>query len=115
MKSNRWSLTLGSLLTLAFCAPLPAQTSPSATPASPTETVQLPTFAVSGERADPYRATDALSAARIQSAIIDTPATINVVTSDFIKDIGANSMLDATQYMPGISAGRIAGTKDFAS
>lgn len=104
----------GAFAGAIFVAALPALAAdPAPTPAKD-DTVQLPSFTVSSERTDAYRATDTLSAARIRSAIIDTPATINVVTSDFIKDLGANSMLDATQYMPGISAGRIAGTNGLA-
>jgi iron complex outermembrane receptor protein len=106
---NAAGLFAGAII-LAAPARLTAQTDPS----PKTEIVELPKFSVSSERTDAYRATDALSAARIKSAIIDTPASINVITSDFIKDIGANSMLDATQYMPGISAGRISGTNGLA-
>ena len=102
----------GALLLLAPFAALQAQTSKPDTSTGPT--VELPAFSVSNERADSYRATDTLSAARIRSALIDTPATINVITLDFVRDIGANSLLDATQYLPGISAGRIAGTNGLA-
>lgn len=40
---------------------------------------------------------------RLRRALIDTPATINVITSDFVDDIGAASILDATQYVSGMS------------
>ncbi|HEY8993056.1 MAG TPA: TonB-dependent receptor, partial [Lacunisphaera sp.] len=99
----------GALLLLAPFVVLSAQaTKPEAAPTGPT--LELPTFSVSSERANAYRATDTLSAARIKTGLIDTPATINIITLDFLRDIGANSLLDATQYLPGISAGRIAGT-----
>jgi outer membrane receptor protein involved in Fe transport len=104
---------LGAILAITPAALLaqsstqPANSSPAATP---DQVIELPAFTVSEAHADPYRASDALSAARIKTSLVDTPATINVITLDFIQDIGANSLLDATQYMPGISAGRIAGT-----
>jgi iron complex outermembrane recepter protein len=86
-----------------------AQTAAPQAPAAAPDTVTLPTFSVSTERANAYRATDSMSAARIRGAIVDTPATINVITSDFLKDIGAASLFDATQYVSGIGNGRLAG------
>ncbi|MDP3072951.1 MAG: TonB-dependent receptor [Opitutaceae bacterium] len=73
-------------------------------------TITLPKFSVSSTKANEYRATDSLSAARIRGALIDTPATINVITREFLEDIGANSMFDATQYVSGIGNGRLGGT-----
>ncbi len=116
MSSTRKLKFIGAMLAIAPVS-LIAQSS-STTTATPNpserEIVELPAFSVSGERADPYRATDTLSAARIKSALVDTPASINIITADFMRDIGANSLLDATQYLPGISAGRIAGTNGLA-
>lgn len=82
----------------------------STSPQGQEEIIELPTFTVSSERANDYRATDSLSAARIRGALIDTAATVNVITRDFIEDIGANSMFDATQYVSGIGNGRLGGT-----
>src|SRR3954471_10681153 len=76
----------------------------------PGEVVTLPTFNVSSERANEYRAADTISASRIQGALIDVPSTINVITRDFIEDIGANTLQDATQYLAGIGTGRLGGT-----
>jgi len=90
---------------LAQAASSSAQTAPAPDLG---ETVQLPAFSVSSDSADRYRATDSLSAARIRGALIDTPATINVITQDFMADVGANSIFDATQYVAGIGNGRLA-------
>lgn len=95
-------------LVLAVAATSFAQTTPSPVPA-PGDTVLLPTFTVSSERSNAYRATDSMSAARIRGALIETPATVNVITDDFLKDIGAASLFDATQYISGIGNGRLAG------
>ncbi|MBI2513554.1 MAG: TonB-dependent receptor plug domain-containing protein [Opitutae bacterium] len=106
MKTLRTSARLLALI--ASSVALRAQTAaPAATSAS--DTVTLPVFTVSSERTNSYRATDSLSAARIRGALIDTPATVNVITDDFIKDIGAASLFDATQYVSGIGNGRLAG------
>src|SRR4051812_8637667 len=102
------SLLLLALGVVPFCA---AQTT---TLSNPDEPVQLPKFNVQSARANAYRATDSLSAARTSGALIDTPATVNVITSDFLQDIGANSMLDATQYVSGIANGRLGGANGIA-
>lgn len=109
MKKHRSLVRLFALLTSSVV--VQAQTSPASAPPSPSadETITLPTFTVSSERSNPYRATDSLSAARIRGSLIDTPATVNVITSDFLKDIGAASLFDATQYVSGIGNGRLAG------
>jgi iron complex outermembrane receptor protein len=108
MKSIRWLYTSGLSFALMFSASLPAQTTAPAE-AAPGSKVELPTFTVSSERGNAYRATDSMSAARIRGALIDTPATVNVITDDFLKDIGAASLFDATQYISGIGNGRLAG------
>ena len=94
---------------LAAATAVEAQTAPPAAAISADELVTLPAFSVSSDRANGYRATDSMSAARIRTAIIDTPATVNVITSDFLKDIGAASLFDATQYISGIGNGRLSG------
>jgi iron complex outermembrane receptor protein len=73
------------------------------------ETVQLPEFTVSSEQANPYDPTDSLSATRIRSSILETPVTINVLTKDFLDDIGAQSIWDGAQYIAGTGQGRLAG------
>src|SRR5687767_3796641 len=88
------------------------QTPPTPTPAPAAvaeDPITLPAFNVSSARANSYRATDSMSAARIRTALIDTPATVNVITSEFLGDIGAASLFDATQYVSGIGNGRLAG------
>lgn len=93
---------------------LPAQT-PAATPASNEESIaQLPVFTISAEKADPYAPGDALSAARIRASLSDLSSSISVISTEFMKDIGAGSVLDATRYSSGMSAGRAAGVGGIA-
>jgi len=73
------------------------------------EVIALSPFEVSSERASAYRVTDSVGGARIRRALIDTPATINVITSEFLRDLGASSIIEATQYLSGISYGALAG------
>jgi iron complex outermembrane receptor protein len=82
-----------------------------ATPApAKAETVELPTFFVAAESLDRYAPGDSTSAARIRTALADTSASITVISKEFMTDIGAESILDATRYFSGMSAGRAAGT-----
>src|SRR4051794_15402584 len=94
MKTVRLCLLLSSVG--AFAPGLSAQT---AAPSNQSELVELPAFTVSSDRANAYRATDSMSAARIRTKLIDTAASVNVITSDFLKDISAASLFDATQYV----------------
>jgi iron complex outermembrane receptor protein len=96
----------GLILAVASPISLLAQTPPAA---AAEETIALPAFSVSSDRANGYRATDSMSAARIRTPIVDTAATVNVITGDFLKDIGAASLFDATQYVSGIGNGRLSG------
>lgn len=73
------------------------------------EVTTLPEFTVSDGRANPYRATDAMSAGRVRGQLHDTPVSISVVTKEFVQDIGANAMYDVTKYFSGLSNGRGAG------
>lgn len=83
-------------------------TAPAATPEQE-ETVKLPSFTVTSQKEDPYRAADALSISRTSGSILDAPLSVVVVPKELLSDIGANSMLDATRYMSGVSNGRAAG------
>jgi iron complex outermembrane receptor protein len=98
------------MLLAAGALPLSAQIASTAPAPSSDQVVQLPSFEVSGTAANAYRPTDSLSVNRIAGSIMDSPLTVNVLTGEFLGDIGANSMFDATRYMSGISPGRAAGT-----
>ena len=115
MKHHR--LLPSAVLLVASSALMLAQSSPppsSSQNESAGETVQLPSFTVTSVGADAYRATDALSAARISGSLLDTAETINVITSDFLADVASNSILDATRYLAGVSPGRLSGTNGIA-
>jgi iron complex outermembrane recepter protein len=82
---------------------------PAASIPSEEEVIKLPSFSVSSEKGDPYRASETVSLARVAGQLIDTPLSISVVPKELLQDLGANSMLDATRYMSGITNGRAAG------
>jgi outer membrane receptor protein involved in Fe transport len=83
-------------------APLAAQetTAPSTPPAAPTseETITLSPFQVSSESDTGYVATNTLAGSRINTSLLDTPASISVMTKEFMDDIGALDLKGAMEY-----------------
>jgi len=92
------------LVAAAACHLLPSRV--AANPAPPQlgdETVELNRFAVSASSVKGYAATNALSASRIEEALIDTPHTINVLTKDLMQDLGESTESSlAFKYVAGI-------------
>lgn len=98
---------LRNLLLIAFVPPLAstsAQNAPTPAPAAgASETVKLSVFEVSTQRDYGYRAATVLSAAGTGMDIKDTPVTVNVLTREFIDDLGTSNLKDALQYVPGVN------------
>ncbi len=59
----------------------------------------LPKFEVSESSANPYQASQALSASRVAMNLQDIPQTVSVVTHELIDQTGASRMLDAAKYV----------------
>jgi iron complex outermembrane recepter protein len=118
----------GLLLLFAFTPLLPAQTAPAngsadataagaanpplaTAPAAPSsgdaapsdEVLKLSDFIVTSTAATGYRATNSITATGIGVPIGDTPATIDVVTSDFIDDTRSDLINDALRFVPGVT------------
>lgn len=93
-----------SALALAFAGHASAQTTPAPKPAAD-ETIKLSEFTVTSERSNGYRATNSITATGIGSKIADAPVPINVLTGEFMKDIGQMRMSDALVYVPGVTNG----------
>jgi len=73
-------------------------------PAKPTaeETIVLAEFNVAGT-ADGWLATNTLSGTRTNLDLRDLPRSMQIMTSEFLSDIGALTLTDATDYMSGIT------------
>jgi iron complex outermembrane recepter protein len=76
-----------------------------AAPAAKSETIVLPTFTVSTEQDVGYRATNSVSATRVDTPIKDLPFAISAFTGQFIEDIGALELLDIVSFAPGVTSG----------
>lgn len=91
LKRNLLSGYLSGLLVLGF-ASLHGQTA-----TDEQEVFDLPEFVVE-EDVSGYVAQTAFSATRTRTPIKDIPISYSVLTSDFIKDIGAQNITDALRY-----------------
>jgi iron complex outermembrane recepter protein len=83
------------------------QTSPASPSAAdgtkaPEETLVLSPFTVTTTKDKGYRATNTTSGTRLDSAIKDLPMPIEVITEQFIRDIGANDLRETLRYSAGI-------------
>lgn len=108
-RTNRSVLALLGLL----AAPLQAQTPVPGASTDPArdQAVVLTAFEIASTRDAGYRATNSVSGTRVNVKLMDMPQTISVLTSDFIKDIGAVDLDEALVYTSGVStAGFFAGT-----
>jgi iron complex outermembrane receptor protein len=103
----RWHLvSLGLVAALVFTSTLRAQTAPAVKPAAPASADDAPVvmseFNVTGTD-DGWVATNALSGTRTNMNLRELPRAIQVVTSEFMNDIGALTLTDATDFMSGIT------------
>ena len=53
--------------------------------------VELDIFTVEATETVGYRATNAISATRLNTSLLEIPQTINVLTADFLEDVNAFS------------------------
>lgn len=65
--------------------------------------VTLDPFTVSEETTKGYAATSALSATRINTPVREIPATINIVTKEFMADFGRTTVEQAVQGVAGVA------------
>jgi len=92
----------GGAFLRAQTAPAPRATTQPATKAKE-GIVALKEFIVSETEDKGYAATSTSSVTRTQSALIDTPMVVNVLTRAFIDDTQAGELYDALKYVPGVS------------
>ncbi|MDY0743963.1 TonB-dependent siderophore receptor [Paucibacter sp. R3-3] len=92
----------------AHLAPAAAQTAPAAP-----DNKTLPTVRVSADAEnDKYTVKSISSAVKTDTALLDTPQTVTVITEALIKDQAMQSMADVTRYVPGIGMANGEGNRD---
>lgn len=105
---------LRGLCAAAFPLAAFAQTAPSSAvaPAARDEIpIELSPFVVTTDKDVGYLAANTLSGSRLNTPLIDTPASISEMTKEFLEDIGATEMMDAVDYALGFQSEQ-SGTND---
>ena len=104
MKKNRTLISaLAGWLALSFPAHADGAEGTQANAPKPDETITLSPFEVRTDKDTGYIATNTLAGSRLNTRLVDTPASISVMTKDFLNDIGALSVSQAMEYA--LSAG----------
>ena len=79
------------------------QVRPPMPPEKPEAPVVLAQFEVSAEGDDGYKAANAISGTSFNTALLDLPRPVEVITAEFIEDIGAREIGEALKYSGSMS------------
>jgi len=90
-------------LGLAQGAAPAASASATADTGKSSDVLKLEDFVVTSTASSGYRATNSITATGVGTPIGDTPATIMVVTQDFIDDTRSDLINDALRFVPGVT------------
>jgi len=92
-------------LGLAFAIGAPALSGQVTAPAATVEkdVVSLSAFEVASTQDRGYASTNAVGGTRFNTAIVNIPQSVIVLNAEFMKDLGARSVIDAAQYVSGVS------------
>ncbi|MEY2878532.1 MAG: Ferripyoverdine receptor precursor [Verrucomicrobiota bacterium] len=88
---------------LALVARVSAQTSP-AVPPPEAPVVTLSPFEVNATQDRGYRATNSVSATRLNTPLNELPLTLNVFTEEFIRDLNPVQIRDIARFAPSIAS-----------
>jgi outer membrane receptor protein involved in Fe transport len=83
---------------LAQSAPKPATT-----PAQPEDVLELSPFMVKESNDEGWNAASTLLGSRINQDLVKVPVTVDVLTKDFLNDIGVFNMDDAAAFVSGVT------------
>lgn len=74
---------------------------PATAPSAP---VTLSQFEVVADQDRGYASTNAVGGTRFNTAIVNLPQSVVVLNEEFLRDLGALSVIDAAQYVSGVSS-----------
>ncbi|MBK1877267.1 TonB-dependent receptor plug domain-containing protein [Pelagicoccus mobilis] len=97
------SLSKWSLLTAGFMSALPLAVAQSADDEE--EIFELSPFTVDGSQDEGYRATQTLAGGRLATNLKDIGTSVEVLTKEFLEDVGANDVQEFLQYTTGGEVG----------
>lgn len=84
-------------LSIGTLPALHAQVAPPA-PTAPTEAIQLSPFVITEFTDNGYRATQTLAGTRLKTDLKDIAASVQILTPEFLDDVGANNLNDLFLY-----------------
>lgn len=84
-------------------APAFAQTAQPASPSPTEEVVALSPFTVSDSDDKSWLATTTLIGSRTNQELAKLPVTVDVITAEFMRDLGAFNLEDAAQFVSGVN------------
>lgn len=97
------TLVTSLFVSLSLLSPLSAQQAqPPRSPAEAEEIIEMTPFEVTAE-ADPYAATRAVSATRFSAEIQRVPVSVQVITEQFMDDIGAVSLEEVFNHATSVT------------
>lgn len=89
-----------------------ADTTPSYLPPK-NETVQLESLVITGHRdAENYSIQRSITATKTDTALVDVPQALTVITRELIDDQAMHSIGDVTRYVPGVGIAQGEGNRD---
>lgn len=72
----------------------------------------LSPFEVSSEGVGRYQVNESTSGGRVRVGVLDTPGSVDVLTSDLIDDLGAQRMIEVAKYSAGLTEGNLPNSID---
>ena len=98
------TLLSSRIFACALLLAMPSRVLFAQAPAAATnDLIKLEDFNVSADRASGYRAQNSITATGFGAKILDVPVTINVLTSEFVSDLGVSLQSEALRYVPGVN------------
>lgn len=112
-QNNFSSLTKWSLLTAGFVSALSFSFAQDAD--GEDEIFELSPFTVDGSQDEGYRASQTLAGGRLATNLKDIGTSVEVLTKEFLNDVGANNVEDFLQYTTGGEVGGANGNMEGAN
>ncbi|MBK1875807.1 TonB-dependent receptor plug domain-containing protein [Pelagicoccus mobilis] len=75
------------------------------------EVFTLSPFTVTGDEEGGYRSTETMAGTRLRTQIKDTPATLSVLTGDFLDELGATDIASVAEFLPSTETYGIVGVQ----
>lgn len=112
MNSKYPNQFVATMIIAALAAIVPASAQSAQNRSDEEKTITLDAFTVTANAVDGYKATNVLSGTRFNTSLFELPKPVDVVTREFMDDIGALDITEALRYTPSIAVDRDEGNAD---